>query len=113
MFGLSPSGGELIVLLLVALMLFGRKLPEVAMNIGKGLREFQSGLKGMQDEITRTTTASTSSSASTGSNYYADSSSSRPIPEEELDEDDYDVPKFELPSGPPVEEAQEQSDSNA
>lgn len=104
MFGLSPSGGELIVLMLVALLLFGRKLPEVAMNLGKGLREFQSGLKGMKDEITRATTASSTGSKSSPSNYYADSSSARPIPEEELDDDDYDVPRFELPSGPPVEE---------
>ena len=106
MFGLSPSGGELLLLMLVALMLFGRKLPEVAMNIGKGLREFQSGLKGMQDEIARSTTGSSSSTSSSSSNYYADSSSSRPIPEEEQDEDDYDVPKFELPTGPPVEEGE-------
>ena len=102
MFGLSPSGGEMMLLMLIALLLFGRRLPEVAMNIGKGLREFQSGLKGMQDEITRASNSSPSKSSS--SNYYADTSSSRPVPEEERDEDDYDVPKFQLPTGPPVDE---------
>jgi sec-independent protein translocase protein TatA len=112
MFGLSPSGGELMLLMLVALLLFGRRLPEVAMNIGKGLREFQSGLKGMQDEITRATNAPPGSKSSS-SNYYADTSSSRPIPEEEREEDDYDVPKFELPSGPPVDEDREDSKSDA
>lgn len=94
----------MLLLMMVALLLFGRKLPEVAMNLGKGLREFQSGIKGMKDEITKSTTASASTSKSS-SNYYADSSSSRPIPDEELDDDDYDVPKFELPTGPPVEES--------
>jgi len=107
MFGLSPSGGEMVLLLLIALLLFGRRLPEVAMNVGKGLREFQSGLKGMQDEITRA--ANSSPTKPSSSNYYADTSSSRSIPEEERDEDDYDVPKFELPSGPPVDDDREEN----
>ncbi|MBD3672862.1 MAG: twin-arginine translocase TatA/TatE family subunit [Planctomycetaceae bacterium] len=108
MLGFSPSTGELLVVLVIALMLFGRKLPEVAMQLGKGLRELQSGLKGMQDEFTRTASAATSNRST---NYSESSSESRPIPEEELADDD-DVPAFELPTSPPVEESEE-STSNA
>lgn len=107
MLGFSPSAGELMVVLVIALMMFGRNLPQVAMQLGKGLREFQSGLKGMQDEFTRTASASTN----TKSSYTESSTDSRPIPEEELADDD-DIPAFELPTSPPVDESQE-STSNA
>jgi len=108
MLGFSPSAGEMMVILVIALMMFGRNLPSVAMQLGKGLREFQSGLKGMQDEFTRTASAATNT---TSSSYTESSTDSRPIPDEELEEDD-DVPAFELPTAPPVDEAEE-STSNA
>ncbi|MCE5341408.1 MAG: twin-arginine translocase TatA/TatE family subunit [Planctomycetaceae bacterium] len=42
---------ELIVILLIALVLFGRKLPEVARSLGKSLNEFKKGMKETQDDI--------------------------------------------------------------
>jgi sec-independent protein translocase protein TatA len=42
---------ELIVILLIALVLFGRKLPEVARGLGKSLNEFKKGMKETQDDI--------------------------------------------------------------
>ena len=104
MFGFgAPSSGEFLLLMIVALLLFGRKLPEVARNLGKGIRDFQSGLKGMESEVNRATYSSSSYNSST-----TESSSSRPIPdEEEDDEDDFDVPKFEPPTSAPIEDEAE------
>ncbi len=44
--------GELIVILCVFLLLFGgKKLPELAKNLGKGMREFKKACNGVEDEI--------------------------------------------------------------
>lgn len=45
--------GELILILIVALLLFGKRLPEVSRSLGKGIREFQRGMRGIEDEIRR------------------------------------------------------------
>lgn len=41
---------EMIVLLVVGVLLFGRKLPEVGRYLGKGIVEFKKGIKGLEDE---------------------------------------------------------------
>ena len=46
-----PGGGELWVVVIIALLLFGRRLPEVGRSLGKGITEFKKGLKGVKDEI--------------------------------------------------------------
>ncbi len=43
---IGPIGWpELLVIGLVALLLFGKRLPEVARSLGDGLREFKKGVK--------------------------------------------------------------------
>ncbi|MDD4888537.1 MAG: twin-arginine translocase TatA/TatE family subunit [Phycisphaerae bacterium] len=42
---------EIIVILVVALLLFGRRLPEVGRSLGQGLVEFKKGLKGVNEEV--------------------------------------------------------------
>ena len=42
--------GELLFIALIALLLFGRRLPEVMHSIGKGITEFKKGLHASDDE---------------------------------------------------------------
>jgi sec-independent protein translocase protein TatA len=46
-----PGGWEWVVILIVALLLFGRRLPEVARGLGKSLTEFKKGLSEGQDAV--------------------------------------------------------------
>ncbi len=46
--GLGPF--EIFVILLVALLVFGRRLPEVARSLGQGMVEFRKGLRDEPDE---------------------------------------------------------------
>jgi sec-independent protein translocase protein TatA len=48
-FGLSTY--ELIFFGIIALLLFGKRLPEVARSLGKGLTEFKKGMKGVEDDF--------------------------------------------------------------
>ena len=42
---------HLLLILVVALLLFGNRLPEVARSLGRSLNEFKKGLKEVQDGI--------------------------------------------------------------
>jgi sec-independent protein translocase protein TatA len=48
MFGLGV--GELLIILVIVLVLFGRKLPELGEGLGKGIRNFRKSVK-EPDEI--------------------------------------------------------------
>ncbi|MDH4241317.1 MAG: twin-arginine translocase TatA/TatE family subunit [Phycisphaerae bacterium] len=50
----TPGPLELAVIAIVALLLFGRRLPEIARNVGKSMTEFKKGIneaKETKDEI--------------------------------------------------------------
>ena len=86
MFGSHPV--ELLIVGIVALLLFGKRLPEVARSLGKGITEFKRGVRGIEDD------ADTTSSSSSASR-----SSSRPVAEDRPVETT--APKFEPPKFEP------------
>lgn len=49
-----PSGWEWIIILIVALLIFGKKLPDVARGLGKSLTQFKKGLHEVEDEVGQT-----------------------------------------------------------
>lgn len=49
---LNLGTGEIILLVLVVLLLFGgRKIPELMKGIGKGVRSFKEGMDEVKDEV--------------------------------------------------------------
>ena len=45
-----PGGFEWIIILVIALLIFGKRLPGTMRSIGRGIVEFKKGLKGVKDE---------------------------------------------------------------
>ncbi len=87
MFGMGGPW-ELVIVLFIALLLFGKRLPEVARSMGKGIVEFKKGVRGIEEEVDSAT-------------YTSSSNTSRPVPEEDAEE--LTAPKFEPPKFDPDE----------
>lgn len=88
MFGIGPM--EMVIGSVIALLLFGKKLPEVARSLGKGMMEFKKGLAGIEDEV-----------YSASRNTHTPVPQSRPTPIDEREE--ATAPKFEPPRWEPTE----------
>lgn len=52
-FAFLPNVGfpELMVILVIGVLLFGKRLPEVGRSLGKGIVEFKKGLRGIEEEV--------------------------------------------------------------
>jgi len=48
-----PGPWEIAIIAVVALLLFGRRLPEVGRSLGRGIVEFKKGLRSVEDEISQ------------------------------------------------------------
>jgi sec-independent protein translocase protein TatA len=95
MFNLGPM--EMLIVMGIAVLLFGKRLPEVGRSLGKGIVEFKKGLSGVGDEFDISGTGR--SSAGHGSSWRAED---RPSGESSYAE--ASVPKFELPAAPSTTE---------
>jgi sec-independent protein translocase protein TatA len=85
---------EMLIVGVIAILLFGEKLPEVGRKFGASLMEFKKSVRGLQDEITSATNSVTSSMTGQGS----------PSREESHeDRDEATAPKFVPPPRPPAD----------
>ena len=49
-----PGGTEWFLIILAVLILFGgKKIPELMKGIGKGVKSFKDGVKGIEEDITK------------------------------------------------------------
>ena len=48
-----PGPMEWIIILVIAVLLFGKRLPEIARGMGKSLTEFKKGVKEAEHEVTK------------------------------------------------------------
>ena len=84
---------EMLIVMGVAVLLFGKRLPEVGRSLGRGIVEFKKGLNGVADELDD----SSSSSISSYSSNYSSPRRYDEKPHGEAIYSDASVPKFELP----------------
>jgi sec-independent protein translocase protein TatA len=54
-FNFSP--GDMIIIAVVAVLLFGDRLPQVMRSVGQGMSEFKKGMRGIEEQIEAATNA--------------------------------------------------------
>jgi sec-independent protein translocase protein TatA len=82
----SPGPMEMLIIGIIAVLLFGKRLPEVGRSLGKGLMEFKRGINGIEDEIDAASRPGTTS---------------RPSHDEIERREEATAPKFEVPAAEP------------
>lgn len=91
----TPGPMEMMVIFVVAVILFGGRLPEVGRSLGRSLVEFKKGLGGAGlEDFTQTARSSSSASSSRRQSY-----------NDVDDRDEAAAPKFDPPKAEPREEA--------
>ena len=77
---------EMMIILAIGVLLFGKRLPEVGRSLGKGIVEFKKGVQGIEDEIDASASTATASRSQSSSD----------------DHEEATAPKFEPPAGEPT-----------
>lgn len=80
---LTPGPFEMLVIAAIAVMLFGKRLPEVGRSLGKGLTEFKKGIRGVEDNVSQAVDSSPSLDE---------------VEEEDGREQTMSAPRFEIPT---------------
>ncbi len=84
MFGsFTPGPAEMLVILALGVLLFGKRLPDVGKQLGRGILEFKRGL----DEMGKGSKSTELQSVTEKKKEF-----------EELEREELDVPKFDPPS---------------
>ena len=65
--GTTVGWTEVVLLLVLGLLIFGRRLPEVGKSLGRGIVEFKKGLAGIEDDIDNAGTVPPSANADNSS----------------------------------------------
>jgi sec-independent protein translocase protein TatA len=107
---------EMMIIMGIAVLMFGKRLPEVGRSLGKGIVEFKKGLQGVEEELGDITGfGSRSSSSYSPSHSYGDTPRYDSTASKETADSDASVPKFELPTPPaePPAEYQPQAAANS
>jgi sec-independent protein translocase protein TatA len=101
-----PSLPMMVIIAVIGLLLFGKRLPEVGKSLGKGIVEFKKGLKGIEEEVSTSSSAQANSAqASTATQAKFD-----PYTGKALNPPDH---KFDPYTGKPIEETSESDASHA
>ena len=80
-----PGPMEMMIILGIGVLLFGKRLPEVGRSLGKGIIEFKKGVQGIEDEIDSAASTAVSSHSQASVNDYEEAT----------------APKFEPPASEP------------
>ncbi len=92
MFGIGPL--EMVVIGVIAVLLFGKKLPEVARSAGKSYQEFRKGIGDIQSNFKEANDSYTAPASAPSSPSYDDFD----------DREEATAPKFEPPPSAPTAE---------
>ncbi|MFO0977783.1 MAG: twin-arginine translocase TatA/TatE family subunit [Planctomycetaceae bacterium] len=98
--GFLPGVGttEMLIVGIIALLLFGRNLPNVAKNLGKSFAEFKKGMSGFQEEFRNVTRDAENSVRYTPPESKPATPEERPkvAASDASADDDFSAPKFDL-----------------
>ena len=86
-----PAPTEMIVLLVIAVLLFGQNLPDVARKLGKSYADFRRAMKNVEDEIRSVTSEITTDTSTRPRTTY--------LKDDQGQRDEPTAPKFEPPAG--------------